>query len=320
MKLREIYERGVKKSMSEDPRSGRGIKEHLDRVKKEYRVMKGIDRKSFDLERLKHPYDDSRILFGSGSEEIKTVMVGVDIDVSELLLADRLREKGVKIDLVISHHPSGRALFQLDKVMDIQPAIWEGFGIPKEIASKIMDKRMKEVARGLTGTNHTRVADTARILGIPFICMHTMADNCVSAYLQRIFDKNKPKKLKDVLSILKNIPEYRNAMKTSGVAPHILVGSEKMDAGKIYVDMTGGTNGPDAVFSRLSQSGVKTIVGMHIKEQGYNAVRSEFLNYVIAGHMASDVLGMNLLFDAIDQKSELEFIECSGFKRITRNK
>ncbi|MFH1837289.1 MAG: NGG1p interacting factor NIF3, partial [Candidatus Omnitrophota bacterium] len=113
------------------------------------------------------------------------------------------------------------------------------------------------------------------------------------------------------------IPEYRRAIKESA-GPFILVGKEKDNAGKIFVDMTGGTSGPDKMFSRLSQSGVKTIVGMHCKESSFKIAGSEFINYVIAGHISSDTLGMNILFDAIEKKGKLNFIECSGFKRIRR--
>jgi putative NIF3 family GTP cyclohydrolase 1 type 2 len=82
--------------------------------------------------------------------------------------------------------------------------------------------------------------------------------------------------------------------------------------------MTGGTSGPDKMFARLSQTGVKTLVGMHCKESGYKAAKTEFINYVIAGHIASDTLGLNLLFDAVEKKGKLKFITCSGFKRTRR--
>jgi len=317
MKLNTLYETVVKKGLKEDQRSKKKIEDSLKKVKKEYRKAKGIDKATFDRESLKHPYDDTRILNASGNPEIKTVMMGIDIDVSEILMAERLREKGVKIDLVISHHPSGRALANLHKVMAIQPGIWEKYGLSKEVAEGIMKDRIEQVARGVAPSNHTKTADAAKILGIPFMCTHTPADNCVANYLQKLFDSRKPRKLKNVVSLLKRIPEYKGAMENNA-GPFILVGKEDSDAGKIFVDMTGGTSGPDKMLSRLSQAGVKTMVGMHCKESAYKAAGSEFINYVIAGHMASDTLGMNLLYDAVEKKGKLKFIECSGFRRIRR--
>jgi hypothetical protein len=46
------------------------------------------------------------------------------------------------------------------------------------------------------------------------------------------------------------------------------------------------------------------------------------INVVIAGHVASDTLGMNLLIDAVEKaaKSTLAVTECSGFKRYRHNR
>lgn len=317
MKLRKLYDEAVKKGMKEDLRPRSVVEETLKKAKKEYNKARGVDKMTFDRETLKNPYADTRILNGTGDEDIKTVMVGIDCGVPELLLADRLREKGVSVDLVISHHPSGLGLAGLHKVMEIQPSLWERVGFEHDAAHEIMKGRIAEVGRGVSGSNHTRAEDAARLLGIPFMCMHTVADNCVTAYLQKMLDKKKPKKLKNLLTILKSIPEYKKSMK-DGAGPHILIGDDKKDAGKIFVDMTGGTSGPDKMFSRISQAGVKTIVGMHCKESSFKVASSEFLNYVIAGHISSDNIGLNLLFDAIEKKGKLNFIECSGFIRVRR--
>jgi len=318
MKLREFYDSAIKKAIKEDPRPKGAVEDDLKEAGRVYKKLKGIEKTAFDQEKLKYPYADSRILFGLDKREIKTVLVGIDIDVQEILLADRLSEKGTKIDLVLSHHPSGRAFAQLDEVMSLQCGIWESHGFSEKIAKNVMRGRKDEVRRSVISRNHMRAVDAAILLNIPFMCLHTAADNCVATYLQKIFNKQKPRRLKDILNILRRVPEYRYAMKTTGVAPHILVGKEKDEAGKVFVDMTGGTNPPDGVYSRFSQSGIGTIVGMHVNESGHKAAKKEFLNYVIAGHMASDMLGMNLLLDAVNNKNNLNIITCSGFKRMKR--
>ncbi|MBD3379089.1 MAG: NGG1p interacting factor NIF3 [Candidatus Omnitrophica bacterium] len=319
MKLQTLYDIAVKKGMKEDQRSKKLIEEELRKAKKEYAGKKGIDKACFDKERLKNPYSDTRILNGSGKEEVRTVMVGIDMEVAELLLADRLRDNGIEIDLVVSHHPEGKALAQLHRVMDIQPGLWKKYGLTDEVAFGIMKDRIGEVSRGLSAANHARPVDAAKLLGIPFMCIHTAADNCVTSYLQELFDSKKPATLKSLVNLLKRIPEYKQAMELDA-GPHILVGEEKNKAGRIFVDMTGGTSGPGKLFSRMHQSGVNTMVGMHCKESSYKIAKSEFINYVIAGHISSDNLGLNLLFDEIEKKEKLNFIECSGFKRIRRNR
>ncbi len=317
MKLKTIYELAVKKGLKEDLRTKKEIEEVLKKARSEYRKAKGVDKSTFDRENLKQPYADTRLLYGSDDLEVKNVMVGVDIHVSEILLADRLREKGMKVDLVISHHPSGKGLAQLHKVMAIQPGLWQKYGFGKEAAEGFMKSRMEEVFRGVSAGNNTRTVDAARILNIPFMCTHTVADNCVTSYLQKLFDQRKPKKLKNVLSMLKNIPEYRLSMENSA-SPYILIGEEKNEAGKIFVDMTGGTSPPDKIYGRLAQAGVKTIVSMHCKESNFKIAKTEYINYIIAGHISSDILGLNLMFDEIEKRGKLNFIECSGFKRFRR--
>lgn len=331
MKLKEFYEMVIEKGMQEDQRPKKVVEGELKKAKQALKEAKGLEKEAFDMASLTNPYPDTSILTGSGKEEVKNVMVGIDIDVAEIILADRLRDKGMDIHLVVSHHPSGKALARLPKVMEIQPTLWEKYGLSQGIAESLMKPRIDEVSRGLSPANHTRAVDAARLLGIPFMCMHTAADNCVAHFLQKRFDKEKPKKLKNVLNSLKEIPEYKSATKL-GAGPFILMAKEdaklrkkypdsyqeETPAGKIFVDMTGGTSGPDKVFSRLSQSGVGTLVGMHCKESSYKVAKSEFISYIIAGHIASDSLGMNLLFDTIEKKEKLNFIECSGFQRVKR--
>ena len=82
--------------------------------------------------------------------------------------------------------------------------------------------------------------------------------------------------------------------------------------------MTGGTEGPKELFARLSQAGVGTLVCMHLSEEHFAKVKPEHINVVIAGHMASDNLGLNLLFDKIESVEKLDIECCSGFERIRR--
>jgi putative NIF3 family GTP cyclohydrolase 1 type 2 len=176
---------------------------------------------------------------------------------------------------------------------------------------------MKEVERSLLPVNHTRPVDTARLLDIPYICLHTPADNMVSSHLQALFDRESPARLKEVVKLLKEIPEYREAIKNNA-GPRILIGSDDQRTGKIFVDMTGGTSGSKDTIEKLSQSGVGTVVGMHMSEDHRKEAEKHHLHVVIAGHISSDSLGLNLLLDAIEKRAPLQVLECSGFNRIKR--
>jgi len=64
---------------------------------------------------------------------------------------------------------------------------------------------------------------------------------------------------------------------------------------------------------------VSTLVGMHISEDHLENAKKANLNVVIAGHISSDNLGLNLLLDAVEKKGRLEYVCVSGFERIRRD-
>jgi hypothetical protein len=317
MKLKDIYQKAFETGMNNDPRGRDAVAKDIEQRKKSYDEIKPDEKDFFDMESLRNPYSDSRILFGTGDEEIKTALAGIDIEVGEVLLADSLRSKGRQVDLLLAHHPEGRAYANLYGVMHIQSDILSKFGVPINIAEDLMDGRIKEVERRLLPANHSRAVDAARLLGIPFLCLHTPADNMVASYLQRLFDEKKPYLLGDVITILKDIPEYKDAGLNT-VGPRIFLGAKNRKAGKIFVDMTGGTEGAKEIFQILTTSGVSTIVAMHLSEEHRKEAEKNHLNVIIAGHISSDNLGLNLLLDKILQGNSLEILECSGFKRFSR--
>jgi len=151
------------------------------------------------------------------------------------------------------------------------------------------------------------------------MCIHTPSDNCVTNYLKKTFATQKPYKLKNLMQILKNIPEYKRSAKLQ-VPPKIVNGSENNKCGKIFIEMTGGTEGSKEIYQRYANSGVSTLVGMHYSEEHLENAKKANLNVVIAGHVSSDVLGLNLLFDEIEKEGKLEFVGVSGFGRIKRTK
>ncbi len=319
MKLKEIYRLAVERGMANDPRGKREVEKELKRRRKGYDRLSQEEKGDFDLEKLSHPYTDTRILYGDPNKEIKTILAGIDIGEGELLLGDRLRQKGEKIDLALSHHPAGRAYASFYEVMGMQAQILSQYGIPINVAEDLLEPRIKEVERKVLPVNHMRVVDMARLLDIPFLCIHTPADNMVASYLKRVMDRKKPDTVEEVLEILKEFPEYEESNKNNA-GPKVIIGKKERSAGKVFVDMTGGTEGSEKIFEKLSTAGVGTIVGMHISEKHYQEAEKHHINVIVAGHMASDTLGLNLLFDEIERKEKLTIIPCSGFRRYRHKK
>ncbi len=317
MKLKEFFERAIRAGIDADPRGSAAALQDLQDTKRTYDELKPGDRDFFDVDRLTNPYADSRILYGDPEREVRKLLVGIDVEAPELLLADRLNEKGASIDLVLGHHPEGRAYASFYEVMRMQADILNRVGVPINVAESQLDGRMKEVARSVLPSNHSRPVDAARLLDIPYACIHTPADNMVSGHLQSLFDRERPAKLKDLLRLLKEIPEYSQAAKINA-GPRVFLGAEDHRCGKIFVKMTGGTSGSKDTIERLSQSGVGTMVCMHMSDDHRKEAEKHHLRVVVAGHIPSDNLGLNLLLDAVEDHGPLEVLECSGFRRVTR--
>ncbi len=318
MKLKDIYSLIVAEGRAADPRSAQQIDTMLARRRKAFDETPADKREGLDREMLEHPYDDSRIVYGDPDRDVAHAMVGIDIDTSELLLIDRLNAKGKdRVDLALSHHPSGPGFAQLYEVMDMQTDILNGVGVPVTVAEGLVTDRKKEIGRRLHAANHYRAADAARLLDIPFICMHTPADNHAAAFLQGLFDKKAPQTPGEILDLLLSLEEYRVASRRH-VAPMILVGSPAQRAGKIFVDMTGGTEGPKDIVDHLVTAGVGTVVGMHLSEEHYKKFQGKHVNVIVAGHVASDTLGMNLLLDKLEETCPITTSAFSGFHRVRR--
>lgn len=314
MLLKEIYQLAVRMGMEHDPRGQEALQALLAENRKKYQEMKEEEKKFFDLEQLENPYSDTRVLAGSLDLEVKRVLAGIDMEVGEVLLADRLQN----IDLILSHHPEGKALAALHEVMHLQEDYLEQFGVPINVAEGIMSSRISEVKRGLSPINHQKAVDAARLLGLAFMSVHTPADNLVNDFLTKLFAEKEPKKVGDILKILKEIPEYAQATQLNA-GPQIFVGSEDRRCGKIMVNMTGGTSGSENAYEKLAQAGVGTIVEMHMTEKHRKEAEKHHINVVIAGHIASDSLGMNLYLDALEARG-VEILACSGLIRVSRNK
>jgi len=293
MRLEQIYDIAVRKGIAEDPRAKEKLK------------------------KIKNLFADTRILYGDRKKDIRTAMVGIDIGGEELLTAYLLNEKGAGIDLAISHHPSGMGLLNLSSVMHVQTDILESLGVRRDVAKSLMKERIDEVSRSLMPRNAERSVDIARLLDIPFMCIHTPADNCVAHFIKKTVEKKKQKKVRDILNLLKKIPEYRDST-AKGVGVRLIAGKEKNAPGRIFVDMTGGTEGSKKIFARLSQAGVDTVIAMHLSEQHFKTAKAEFMNVIIAGHIASDNLGLNLVLDELEKKEKLNIIPSSGFLRVKR--
>ncbi|MBI2031826.1 MAG: NGG1p interacting factor NIF3 [Candidatus Levybacteria bacterium] len=318
MTLQEIYDLAVEMGIKADPRGEAGVRKFLARTKKDYEELSLKKKEFFDKESLKNPYSDSRILYGGSKIRVDTLMVGIDAGVADLLLLDRLNQKGRGIDLLISHHPTGHALASLHEVMDIQVDMFEEAGIAPNVAHALFEERKNAVRRRIDPRNHGQDVDAARLLDIPFLALHTIWDNLGHKFMKDYLSKKKFDTVGEIIDEINKIPEFIEARRGKA-GPMILSGSERSRAGKIFISFTGGTNPSKELYMEMAKAGIGTIIDMHIPEEALQEVKKLHINVINTGHMASDSIGANIFLDQLE-KRKVKTIPCSGLIRVKRTK
>jgi len=319
MKLEKLFRRAIEIGIDADPRGKKQIQRLLKRHEERGKKLSGLEKELFDGERTWNPFPDCRIINGTGKEEVKTMMIGIDIETQEVLLADRLREKGERIDCLFIHHPEGRALADLDKIMPLQVDVLAKVGVPVNHSEAQLRPRMDRIWRAIHADNLFRTERTAQLLDIPAFCCHTVTDNLVYQYMEKKICAKEFDSLKDVLNALLELPEYREYAR-KGNPPIIVSGGESSRPGKIVAtEFTGGTNGPEEFLEEQSRAGVGTILSMHVTEKTLEEAKKHHVNMIQCSHMASDSIGINLLLDKLEAESgKFGIVEASGFIRVRR--
>ncbi len=319
MKINEIYNLAIEMGIKADFRGEEGVRKFLENKRKQYEKLNQKEKEEFDPEALKNPYLDSRIYHIADDKEIKRALVGIDVEPAEILLAKEIGSADSGIDLIIGHHPRGKGLAHLADVMELQCDVLNFYGVPINIAEGLMKEKIEEVARQTNTANHQRTVDAAKIMKLNLMNSHTPCDNLAAKFLKNLIEQEEPERIGELMDLLKEVPEYKEAMKI-GAGPKIFVGAPENRCGKIALtEITGGTEGSPKLYEKMANAGIGTVIGMHISEEHKKQAEESNINVVIAGHISSDSLGMNLFLDELE-KQGIEIIPCSGLIRVSRVK
>lgn len=321
MKLKTLFRHAVDIGIGADPRGRALVEKTLRKEKERQKKLEGKEKELADEERTWNPYGDTRIMHGTGEEEVTRLMVGIDIETAEILLADRLRERGEKIDAILNHHPEGRALMDLDQVMSVQADVLACSGVPVNVSEGHLGPRMDRIRRSIHADNLFRTERAAELLGFPAFGCHTITDNLAYQFMEKNICKKQYDTLDDILEAILTIPEYWQYAK-KGNPPIIVNGRKDGRPGKISATgFTGGTNGPEELMEAQARAGIGTVLFMHVTEKELEKAKEHHINVIQCSHMASDTLGVNLLLDQLKKKEKrLRTLEVSGFVRIARTK
>ena len=223
-------------------------------------------------------------------DEIKRVLIGIDMGTAELLLAKQL-----EMDLVIAHHPpGGSSQMNFDRVVLTQIDQMISAGVPPHIAEKAIEPRLETARLRAHVSNYDQVISAAKLLDMPFMNIHLPLDlickRRFDATIENGLKGNSSPTVQDAIDAIKMLPELKLGM----TEPVVHVGSNGNLLGKWIVAMAGGTNGGVGVAKAYFDAGYSTVFYMHIGESDKSklASYSRSGNLVATGHIASDSVGI----------------------------
>ena len=319
MTLRDLYETSIQLGMALDVRGAAALRRQMAQRREEYAALPAWQQPYYDQERFRNPYGDVRIVNGPDDVELETILLGINIGIDELLLADRLRSKGTRIDAVIAHHTNGIGV-AISLVHDFMPVAIDflaGEGVPRADAETCINRFIREKEDALEDTARMG-PDTAKLLGFPLACIHTPADYYIGEGVRPVVAAAQPQTVGDVVRALMAIPEVQSAARI-GAEPRVMTGEEKWPAGRMLLKFGGGYGLPPNAFTLLGKAGVNTVVQIGCLPAQARAAQEAGVAIVRVAHAACDNIGINLLLDEVERRhGPLNVIPCNYFERIRR--
>ena len=241
---------------------------------------------------------DSQVYVES-PRDVRRVLFGIDIDAGELLYAQQ-----AGYDAVIAHHPAGEhARMDFAKVVHRQVDMMVAEGIDRGVAEDAVAQRLDRIHRNDHMGNYNRIVDTARLIGMPFCNVHLACDIIGR---QAIVDMLQQRASSDttVAQVIAWLGEYPE-MEAALTRPEAWIGTPSAPLGRWVVAMAGGTNGGHPVFREYYRAGIDTVLAMHIAEDDLHRLRADApanANLVVAGHMATDSIGINRVIAGLEEQ------------------
>jgi len=242
-------------------------------------------------------------------DNIKRVLIGIDMDTAEILMA-----KELGYDLVIAHHPpGGTSRIHFEEVVKLQIQQMVDAGIPPHIAERAIQPRLDAVKLTTHVSNYDRSISAAKLLQMPFMNVHLPLDMiCRRRFtesIQKAISTIDNPLVKDAIDAMKGLPE----MKIGLTEPLVYVGSSENLLGKWVVAMAGGTNGGASVAKAYFDHGYSTIFYMHLGSTDKKELASyrRAGNLVASGHISSDSVGIAPFVHALRERG-LDVTPISG--------
>jgi Duf34/NIF3 (NGG1p interacting factor 3) len=246
-------------------------------------------------------------------EKVERVLLGIDIASEDLV---RARDQG--FDLVLAHHPIHWAAFL--KVMGRHEKLMKDAGVPEERAKQSC-RENESFWEGMVDTLHAErfsreLSAFAEEIDVGLMNIHLPCDEVGRRILQDQADELAPSAAASALmERFESLPEVEAA----GEGVRLVCGKAHARLGRTVVIHGAGVNGGYPVANALFDSGIGTVVYIHLfsGEQETRLREESKGNLILTGHYGSDSLGINPLVDELERRG-IEVHCCNEMVRIKR--
>lgn len=259
---------------------------------------------------------DSCVLHDTG-QPVRRCMASVNATTGDLMLARQLG-----CDSYLLHHPlAGSARRDFHKVLDRMVELMEMQGVSGESARDATAELRQRCLFADHAADWDQLVSAAQLIGINLFNIHLAADELGRLEMVRALEPVGPEaNLEDAAEALRTIPELAHP---HNEILHVPEGPSGR-CGRIAVMHAGGTNGGASVAEALfdgtrdhADGPIGTVLYIHLS--GADAAKLEQRSaegkpgsVIVAGHFASDAIGLNILLREIADRHGIDFVRHGG--------
>ncbi len=235
----------------------------------------------------KIPGDSSIHHPGDGIERI---LIGIDLKQAELKIAQDLG-----YDCAIAHHPrAGRSILRYHEVLLRHVDQMVKAGVPPDVARATMEETVESRRVLASMENYDHAPSVARLLGMPYLNIHTPLDEIGRRRLAEVVESFDPERT--VGELIETLRASFGEFRSAETEIEVRVGSAGNRVGRVVMSHGAGTNGGYPVARAYFDHGVDTVLYIHCRPEDAKRLRQEVgsdKNLIVTGHIASDSIGIN---------------------------
>jgi hypothetical protein len=243
--------------------------------------------------------------------DIKTLLVALEVGCSELLLA---RDLG--FDAVLGHLPTGTPVSLTSwQIYRRHRELLMAMGVPRAAAEIATEETAQALRVQAHQHNYDRVSSVARLLGLPFLTIHSPLDELGRQAMQRAVDslqREEPEATVGEIAahLTATFPEILNAPTQIAVR----VGDPDRPAGKTIVAHGALTSGGARVARAFWQHGVDTVIYIQIPPDDLRqlATQGNPGNLIVTGRVAGESVGINAFLAEAERQLGVEPVRLNG--------